>query len=341
MIGIKDVAGYVPANVVSAAELAARLDFKPGFLENKVGVATRYVSDPEESTSDMCVRAFERLRERRPEESFSDVGVVLLCTQNPDYKLPHTSSVLQHRLGLPGSVLAFDVSLGCSGYVSALVTAKALMNELGVRQGLVFTCDPYNKVIDPNDKSTVALFSDAASVSLLETDAPLRIRRSTFGNDGKEFDTLIIRNSGTAKPPGATEQPLEMDGRRIFAMLKTEVPKNIESCVRLNGLTLDDVDLFLFHQASAWLLQVLTRDLGLSAERVPSNIESVGNTVSTSIPLLLENLLHNDHGPLPRTLLLSGFGVGLSWASVVVENSDQAMPRSRASRPPAERSAEP
>lgn len=341
MIGIKDVAGYIPANAVSAAELAQRLDFKPGFLENKVGVATRYVSDPEESTSDMCVRAFERLRERWPAETFTDVGIVLLCTQNPDYKLPHTSSVLQHRLGLPGSVLAFDISLGCSGYVSALVTAKALMNELGARQGLVFTCDPYNKVIDPNDKSTVALFSDAASVSLLEAGAPLRIRQGTFGNDGKEFDTLIIRNSGTAKPPGAVERPLEMDGRRIFAMLKTEVPRNIEACLQLNGLTLGDVDLFLFHQASAWLLQVLTRDLGLSAERVPSNIESVGNTVSTSIPLLLEDLLHGNCGSLPRILLLSGFGVGLSWASVVVENSAWIPARSDAPGPLAERRPEP
>jgi 3-oxoacyl-[acyl-carrier-protein] synthase-3 len=271
----------------------------------------------------MCVRAFDHLRARHAGETFADVGLLLLCTQNPDYKLPHTSSILQHRLGLPNSLLAFDISLGCTGYVASLVVAKALMTELGVRQALVFTCDPYNKVLDPDDKSTITLFSDAASVSLLQVGAPLRIGTGSFGNDGSNFAALIIRGSGTARTAGESEQPLHMDGRTIFEMLKTRVPADIGACAAANGLTVDDVDVFLFHQASAWLLKSLRRDLGLAAERVPTNIATQGNTVSTSIPLLLEDLLHNGR-PLPRTMLLSGFGVGLAWASVVVRSVPDA-----------------
>ena len=323
MIGIRDVASYLPATTLSSAELTEKFGFKPGFLENKVGVETRHVSAPGESTSEMCVKAFERLRARHPNTDFSDVGLLLLCTQNPDYKLPHTSSVVQHRLGLPQSLLAFDISLGCSGFVATLVTAKALMTELGLRRGLVFTCDPYTKVLADDDKNTRALFGDAASATLLEEGAPLRIEKSTFGNDGSMFETLIVRGSGTAKAEGETESPLSMDGRNIFNMLKRQVPVSIRECAEINRLSLAEIDLFLFHQASAWLLQVLCQDLGLERERVPCNIRSVGNTVSTSIPLLLEDVLHCSH-PLPTRIMMSGFGVGLAWASVVVRSDDPA-----------------
>lgn len=315
MIGVKDVAGYLPERVVRNADTAAELGFKPGFLEQKVGVETRHVAGPEESTSAMCERAFAALVERRPEAR--DVGLVLLCTQNPDYKLPHTSSVLQDRLGLPKSVLAFDVSLGCSGYVASLVTAKALIHELGIERALLFTCDPYSKVLAPDDKSTVPLFSDAATVTLLERGAPLEIGKGTFGNDGGLYETLIIRGSGTARKAGEVEVPLRMDGRNIFAMLKTEVPGSIRACVAANGYELSDIEAFVFHQASAWLLKNLVDDLQLDPGRVPSNLKAVGNTVSSSIPLLLAEMFASG-SELPRVLLLSGFGVGLSWASVVL-----------------------
>lgn len=316
MIGIRDVACYLPEGELTSAELARRLDFKPNFLEGKVGIETRHIAGAREATSDMAVRAFENLQRRCPNEDFSTVGLVLLCTQNPDYKIPHTASLVQHRLGLPKTALSFDISLACSGYVTSVVTAKALMNELGVRKALVFTADPYSKIIDPNDKTTVALFGDAASVSIIDEGAPLQICRSTFGNDGGKAQALIVWGSGTAKQPGEPER-LELDGRGIYALLKTEAPINIRECAALNEITLDEVDLFLFHQASAWLLKGLVEDLQLPKEKVPINIKDVGNTVSSSIPLLLESVLY-DGEPLPRTVLMAGFGAGLAWGSVVL-----------------------
>jgi len=223
---------------------------------------------------------------------------------------------VQHRLGLPKSALSFDISLACSGYVTSIVTAKALMNELGVRKALVFTAEPYSKIIDPNDKTTVALFGDAASVSIIEPDAPLGICKSTFGNDGGKGAAAIIWGSGTAKEPGEPER-FRLDGRGIYELLKTEAPISVRECAKLNGITLDEVDLFLFHQASAWLLKGLMEDLKLPAEKVPINIKQVGNTVSTSIPLLLEDVLYSGK-PLPRTALMSGFGAGLAWGSLVL-----------------------
>jgi 3-oxoacyl-[acyl-carrier-protein] synthase-3 len=166
------------------------------------------------------------------------------------------------------------------------------------------------------DKNTIALFGDAASVSVLEDEARLRICKGLFGNDGSKYEALIVRGSGTAKVDGEVEQ-LELDGRGIYALLKTEVPPNIRACAELNGLSLDEIELFLFHQASGWLLQGLREDLHLPPERVPSNIRHIGNTVSSSIPLLLEEVLYGGH-PLPRTMLLSGFGGGLAWASLVL-----------------------
>ena len=316
MVGIRDVACYLPEGTLRSSELAARLDFKPGFLENKVGVETRHIAAPDECTSDMAVRAFEKLRQRFPDEDFGDVGLVLLCTQNPDYKMPHTASIVQHRLGLPKNALSFDISLACSGYVSTVVTAKALMNELGIRKALVFTADPYSTISKPMDKTTIAMFGDAASVSVLEVGARLRICKSLFGNDGSKYAAAIVRGSGTARVDGEGEQ-FELDGRGIYALLKTEAPPNIRACAELNGLSLDEIGLFLFHQASGWLLQGLREDLQLTPERVPSNIRHIGNTVSSSIPLLLEEVLYSGR-PLPRTLLLSGFGAGLSWASLVL-----------------------
>ena len=316
MIGIRDVACYLPTGELHSAELQSRLGFKPGFLENKVGVETRHIAATDESTSDMAVRAFERLTQRCPREDFGAVGLVLLCTQNPDYKMPHTASVVSYRLGLPKNMLSFDISLACSGYVSTVVTAKALMNELGIRKALVFTADPYSKIIKPQDKNTIALFGDAASVSILEADAPLRICKSTFGNDGSKYEAAIVRNSGTAKKDGEPEH-FDLDGRGIYELLKTEAPRSIRACAALNDLALDDVEVFLFHQASAWLLQGLREDLGLSEDRVPCNIKHTGNTVSSSIPLLLEQVLYAER-PLPRTILMSGFGAGLAWASVVL-----------------------
>jgi 3-oxoacyl-[acyl-carrier-protein] synthase-3 len=317
MIGIRDVACYLPEGELTSAQLAERLDFKPNFLEVKVGIETRHIAASNETTSDMAVRAFEHLQQRCPNEDFGSVGLILLCTQNPDYKMPHTASIVQHRVGLPKSALSFDISLACSGYVTSIVTAKALMNELGVRKALVFTAEPYSKIIDPDDKTTVALFGDAASVSIIEEDAPLRICKSTFGNDGGKAQAAIVWGSGTAKEPGEPER-FRLDGRGIYELLKTEAPASVRACCELNGFTVEDIDLFLFHQASGWLLKGLCEDLALPAEKVPINIKHVGNTVSSSIPLLLEDLLY-DRKPLPHRILMSGFGAGLAWGSVMIQ----------------------
>jgi len=318
-VGIREVASYLPAGELRSTDLAARIGFKPGFLEDKVGVDVRHIAAADESTSDMAVRAFENLVKRLPNEDFGDVGLVLLCTQNPDFKIPHTAGIIQHRLGLPKTALSFDISLACSGYVTTVVTAKALMNELGIRKSLVFTADPYSKIIDPDDRTTVALFGDAATVSILEEGAPLRICKSTFGNDGGRFNGVIDWGSGTARKAGEAER-FRVDGRMVYELLKVEAPVSIRACADLNGIAIEEIDTFLFHQASAWLLKGLREDLKLPIDKVPVNIKTVGNTVSSSIPLLVEPLLHGER-PLPKTAMMAGFGAGLAWAAVLLRSN--------------------
>jgi 3-oxoacyl-[acyl-carrier-protein] synthase-3 len=179
------------------------------------------------------------------------------------------------------------------------------MEANGLRQGLVFTADPYSKILDPADKNTVLLFGDAATVSLLRADGAWVPKRFLFATRGK--DGSALRNQGGR---------LQMNGRAVFNFSATEVPTQVKALLEAEGVDAKDVDLFLFHQGSRYILDTLQRRLGLPADRVPCNLSKQGNTVSSSIPLLFEPYVEDSK---VRRVLISGFGVGLSWASCLLE----------------------
>jgi 3-oxoacyl-[acyl-carrier-protein] synthase III len=319
--GIVDIATYLPSRVIGNEELIERFEFDPAFLENKIGISERRIAAPEESVSDMAVEAAQTLLARHPEEK-EKIGLLLLCTQNPDYRLPTTANLVQDRLGLPTNIQAVDINQGCSGYIYGLSIASALIQAHQLSSALLITADAYSKVMDPNDRNTVPLFSDGAAATLITSDGTASIGAFSFGSDGSGAEDLIVRAGGSRHPEKLVtgDDALHMDGRAVFEFMLNRVPRDVDNCLEQNNTSRSDIDLFVFHQASRFMLETLTRRMHLDPDQVPICMEKFGNTVSSTIPMTIEQLggIQNLRN---KTLLLSGFGVGLSWGSTILRIS--------------------
>ena len=304
MIGIQAVASYIPPLRESNYDKKEQFEIDDEFIDNKIGVREKARRADHEETSDMCCRAFEALTSKVDILS-DDIECLIVCSQNPDGSgLPHTSAIVHDKLGLQERIAAFDISLGCSGYVYSLSVMSSFMSANKMRKGFLFTADPYSKIVDPNDKTTSLLFGDAATATLLSDCPALIIEKAVFGTRGKEHEALQCLNGR-----------LQMKGRAVFNFSLISVPPQIREVVQLAGCELDDIDLFVLHQGSKFLVDQLTRRLRLDPGKVPSNLAQVGNTVSSSIPLILEEYVAE---PAVKNIVISGFGVGLSWASAVL-----------------------
>ena len=306
-IGIRAIASHVPTDSLSNYERREEFGLTDEFITGKLGVERVSRKEANEDTSGLCLKAFTALQNKLPVEPAA-IDCLIVCTQNPDgHGIPHTSAIVHGALGVTERCAAFDISLGCSGYVYSLAVAKSFMEAHGMQRGLLFTADPYSKILDPVDRNTVLLFGDAATVTFLEvgSEAAWVPKRFLFSTRGKEGSAL---NNDRGK--------LEMNGRAVFNFSATAVPPQIKELLAAEGIGADAVDAFLLHQGSRYIVDTLAKRLGLAPEKVPSNLAAQGNTVSSSIPLLFESILNR---PDFSRVLMSGFGVGLSWASCLVE----------------------
>ncbi len=307
MIGIKAIASYLPNRRVSNVARAEEAGKDVEFITDKVGFTSLLRKAEDEDTSDLCVKAFESLLGKNPNISRDEIDCLIVVTQNPDgFGLPHTSAIVQHKLGLSENVAAFDVSLGCSGFVYALDVIQAFMSAQGLRHGLLFTADPYSKVIDPQDYNTELLFGDAAAVTYIAETPVFSSRKSTYATNAKLSHSIQV---------DAASRVLSMLGNNVFKFALSKVPAQVEKCLELNALGKDDVDLYLLHQGSKYIIDNLVPALGVDAGKVPFLAAETGNTVSSSIPIMLEQYMDGEE----QTILISGFGVGLSWATSVLE----------------------
>jgi len=327
-MNIKTISSALPNWIVDNATIEHWSGLPQTMLTNKIGVEHRHFMTSDESGTDLSERAIENLIKIEPNFDLSRIGLLIVVTQNPDYRLPHNSALLQSRLGLSQDTACFDISLGCSGFVYALSVAKGFMVAEDINEALIVTCDPYSKCIDKTNRDVIGLFGDAASVTWLCPDGEGALGRGDFGTDGNGAHNLIIRGGGAAHPLANldgnsiselsdADYSLHMNGRAIFNFMMTRVEKTVDKCLKRNNLTRNDIDLFVFHQASQFLLETLRKRMGLSPERVPILLSETGNTVSSSIPLVLETLMHSGKCR-EATVLISGFGVGLSWASNII-----------------------
>lgn len=312
LIGIRGIASYLPMGRLRNQEIFERFGFELDFLSKKLGIESRPRAAKGESTVDLCLAAVANLREESnlPMER---IGAIFVVTQTPDRVLPQCSSLVQDRLALPKTTAALDINLGCSGFVYGLSTACAFMAANRISDALLITAERYSALLDPEDRNTVPLFGDAATATWLSTDAPLYLPgRFSFGTDGGRSEAVTAG--------GAEQHPLRMDGRAIFSFMMSEVPGDIATCLSLNDLAADQVDLWVFHQASAYMVEALAKRVGAPAEKVAMAMAESGNTTSSTIPIALEQTCMAAEHP-PGLVLISGFGVGASWASGILRRA--------------------
>lgn len=326
------VRSVLPQASLDNEELASQYEgWSASKILEKTGIRSRRVTAPGECASDLAVRAAQRLMETTELDPAS-VDFLLHCTQTPDYMLPTTACVLQHRLGLPTSCGAFDFNLGCSGYVYGLGLAKALIESGQARTVLLLTADTYSKLINPADKSVRTLFGDAACATLVVArDHESLVGPFVYGTDGAGAENLIVPTGGMRRPTqfhaplisddsgnARTVNDLYMNGAEVFNFTLRVVPTAVETLLRKADIGADAVDLFVFHQANRFLLDHLRRKLRIPAEKFVIDMEDVGNTVSCSIPLALERAQSQGRLRPGALVMVVGFGVGYSWGATLV-----------------------
>jgi 3-oxoacyl-[acyl-carrier-protein] synthase III len=314
---VSKLAYYLPSRVITNDYLSEKCGVDRQFLEEKVGIKERHVAAPDETTSGMAVQACRALLKDANMDSQA-IDLLILCTQNPDYRLPTTACLVHRELGLGKGCAAFDINLGCSGFVYGLGVADAMVKSARSSLALVVMADQYSKLIDYRDRSTAALFGDAASAALLQpaVQDDVGILDVDLGTDGQGAVHLIAPNTGVAHEPGR-EAHLCMNGREILRFSMFVVPTSVERLLARNRLGVEDIDYFIFHQANRFILMELQKRLKIPPKKMIVDMESVGNTVSSTIPIAWKHLW--DSGRLvPGTrLVLSGFGVGLSWGTIL------------------------
>lgn len=305
MIGIKAIASYVPERVIDNVKQALAFGETKSFIENKIGALSLTRKQESQETSDLSVLAFNALMENCPELKKESIDAVVVVTQNPDGDgLPHTAAILQKKLGLPTTVAAFDVSLGCSGYVYGLFILKGFLESSGLRNGILITADPYSKILDPSDRVTMLLFGDASTATWVGKDPAWSLDAVNYGTNGSGSEFLKSDHGH-----------LHMNGRQVFNFAITQVAPHIKTLLAQEKLSPKDIDLYCLHQGSAAIVNAIAKQFEDLAERFPVDMKNTGNTVSSSIPLLLEKRAFNSDS---KRIVISGFGVGFSWASAII-----------------------
>lgn len=304
MIGIEKIGCYIPEKTRSNFDLKEKFQIDDYFIQEKIGIEQVAIKATSEEASSLCLKAWESLPIAYRQIITAEIDCVVVVTQNPDSNIPHVSSIVHDLLDLKEACACFDISLGCSGFVYALSVVEAFVASNGLKKALLFTADPYSKIINSDDKNTALLFGDAAAVTVIGHQPQLVSGQFNFGTIGKLHRELVCNN-----------QELYMNGRSIFDFAARYVPMDIHSLLNKNNFTAEQIDLFLFHQGSKYIVDTIKKRLQLPDEKVPFLAAKYGNTVSSSIPIMLMNYLDDQKS---KSIVICGFGVGLSWASTIL-----------------------
>ncbi|QIR75448.1 ketoacyl-ACP synthase III [Sulfurospirillum diekertiae] len=305
MLGIQEIASYLPEKKISNYDKKKQFALEDDFIENKIGVRRHGIKEDYQKASDLCVEAYSKLINKLAIKK-EEIDCCIVVTQNPDYKIPHTSAIVHGKLELSSQCACFDVSLGCSGYVYGLSIIMSFMKSNQLKKGILFTADPYSEIVDIEDKNTCLLFGDAASVTYITEEGKLIPKDFSFGTSGKDYKELLCKDK------------LFMNGRAVFNFTATIVPNHIREFLKKNLLQETDIDQYIFHQGSKYIVDTIRKRLQIIEDKVPFDIYDYGNTISSSIPIILEKEIYKNKS---KTIVISGFGVGLSWASAILEIS--------------------
>jgi len=330
---IQALAHYLPERRLTNDELAVLYEgWTADKILQKTGIRERAIASEDEFVSDLAVNAAEALF-RRTGFARDRIDLLAICTQSPDYFLPSTACLVQDRLHLGTGTAAFDFDLGCSGYPYGLAIVKGLLETGIARNALLVMAETYSKYIHPLDKSVRTLFGDAASATLLTLE-----RRDTpslgpfvLGTDGGGAENLIVRRGGMRLPRRPTEPEetdesgnvrtdanLYMNGPAIFEFTIRRIPELVTDLLARARLGIDDVKFYVFHQANEYMLSYLRKKIRLPESRFVMHFVHCGNTVSATIPIVLEHLLESDQLQRGDLIMTVGFGVGYSWGANLI-----------------------
>jgi 3-oxoacyl-[acyl-carrier-protein] synthase III len=319
---IGPIATHFPVRLETGEDLRkAHPEWDLDLIEEKTGIRQRYIAAENETAADLGVAAAQKLFAKFDIDPKS-IDFLLFCTQTPDYPLPTTSCLMQDRLGLATHCGAMDFNLGCSGFVYGLAIAEGLICSGAAKRILLITAETYSKYIVDDDRSLRTIFGDAAAATLIDASEQCTLRGFQFGTDGSGADTLLVADGG-ARAEGDRLKPrhrkrwgsrLYMDGASLINFTIDAVPRLVKQILERNQHSMQDIDLFILHQATRKMLEQLQQRLGLNDDRLPIRLERYGNTVSATIPILIEQLRLDGRIQPSATNILVGFGVGWSWA---------------------------
>ena len=330
MAFIKAISYYLPDKVVTNEDLVKEFpEWSVDKVAQKVGVDSRHLAADNETAGDMAEKAARKLFEEY-NISPKSIDFLMLCTQSPDYFLPSTACILQDRLGIPKTAGAFDYNLGCSGCIYGMAIAKGLITAGIAKNVLLLTAETYNKYLHPSDKSNRSIFGDGAAACLISTDGFAEIGEFVLGTDGSGANNIIVK-TGAARHKNPTgffmedeegrvwyDDYLYMNGGCVFNSTLDTVPWVIKRLLEINNLEVNSVDYFIFHQANKFILNTIRKICALPKEKFYINIEETGNTVSSTILIGLKESIKTNVIKKGDKVLLSGFGVGLSWGGTVI-----------------------
>ncbi|HKP37568.1 MAG TPA: ketoacyl-ACP synthase III [Pyrinomonadaceae bacterium] len=325
---------YLPTQKLTNTQLAIEFgDWGAAKILEKTGIAVRSIAHPDECASDLGVAAAEKLFATQV-CSPSEIDFLMFCTQTPDFFMPTTACLIQQRLGLRTDCGALDFNLGCSGFVYGLALAKSLIESGTAGKVLLITAETYSKFINPRDRSVRTIFSDAGAATLfdvLDSEDEL-IGPFVFGTDGSGGQDLIVR-AGAFRCPVNSESDVEkmdrsgnwrsdkdlyMNGPEVFNFTLRAVPEALNNLLAKSGKCIADIDYFIFHQANKFMLDGLREKLGIPGDKFCIDLESYGNTVSSTIPIALANARRSEILKTGDLVAILGFGVGYSWAGALI-----------------------
>ena len=334
-IELTGIAACVPKDVESNYQYDLLTEKERELFIKTTGIENRRIAPKDITASDLCFESAKALIHSLNIDK-SEIDIILFVSQSPDYFLPATSIILQDRLGLAKSTMAFDIQMGCSGYVYGLSVISNLMSSGNFRKGLLLVGDKSSLSLTKTDKSAFPLFSDAGSATLLNYNTNSNLKMDfNLQSDGSGYKSIIIEDGGSRNPfsleseiikevmPGIirSKRNLVLEGIDIFNFSMREVAPNILDLLKYNQTNLDDYDFFVFHQANKLINDSIQKKLKLASEKIPSSLKNFGNTSCTSIPLTIVTEL-KDMLKERKSLLFSGFGVGLSWGSVALQTEN-------------------
>ena len=334
-IGVSALTAAVPANTIINEEYTEHFDKQAASeIVEKTGIKERRFAPGGMCSSDLCYAAAEKLFAEN-NISRDEIDLVIFISQTPDYRMPATSVLLQDRLGLPKSTGAFDLNLGCSAFVYGLSVAFGYAQQETIRKILILNGETRSRVYSPKDRTTAFIFGDAAAAALVEKGERFGESYFSINSDGSR-SSLIKADAGGYRNPTSEETLKEkvvdehgnirtdehgyMNGADVFNFAIREVPSDIKKTLEFSGVEKSDIDYFVFHQANNYMNSYLAKKMKLEKSKVPGCLEQFGNTSSVSIPLTIATQLKDQ--PDRNRLLLCGFGVGMSWATGILNFSE-------------------